>query len=89
MGLRLHHEMVARMFRLMQRFVRPLFAVSLVVVPTLCVAQTPPAVGRPILFVHAWCSDASDWGVLRDNLISSVTVSQPALYTDPTHYTIY
>jgi alpha-tubulin suppressor-like RCC1 family protein len=82
-------QVLAGLFHSIQKLVRPLFVVSLAVVPTLCVAQTPPGVGRPILFVHGWCSDASDWGVLRDNLISSVTVSQPELYTDPTNYTVY
>ncbi len=54
-------------------------------------AQTPPAVGRPILFVHGICDDASDWtnSGLEANLINYVEGLQPSLYANPTPVTLY
>ncbi len=56
-------------------------------------AQAPQK-GRPILFVHGFCDDASSWGTLRDNVISYVQGKAPSLYgaqngIDPTKYTVY
>jgi len=49
------------------------------VVPERCLAQPSqqsPQVGRPILFVHGFCGDASSW----DNLYASLTSLDPNLY---------
>ena len=43
-------------------------------------AQNSPAVGRPILFVHGWCSDASGWDTLPGNLINYVHQLKPSSY---------
>jgi pimeloyl-ACP methyl ester carboxylesterase len=64
----------------------------LTIVPSLCKAQTaqqPPTVGRPILFVHGWCSDASAWKSLRDSAISFARTQALAEYQDPTNYDLY
>jgi pimeloyl-ACP methyl ester carboxylesterase len=67
-------------------------ALAAMMSPDRCVAQPSqqaPQVGRPILFVHGFCADASDWGALRNSVISSTTGVAPTLYTDSTNYTVY
>lgn len=64
-------------------------ALLLSLAPVLAFAQTPPAVGRPILFVHGICADAASWGILRSNLILDVQAAQPALYPVSANQNLY
>lgn len=63
------------------------FNALVVLAPSLAVAQAP--VGRPVLFVHGWCGNASSWGVLGQNVASYVTSLQPSLYKTLDTYTLY
>ncbi len=45
-------------------------------------AQAPP-LGRPILFVHGWCGDGTEWEPLRNHVIGSLTRDFPTLYPTP------
>ena len=58
-------------------------------VPSLCQAQSPPPVGRPILFVHGFCDQAASWGILRSNLVLDVQAAQPTLYPASGLNTLY
>src|SRR5579863_6454412 len=58
-------------------------------------AQTPPDVGRPILFVHGICDDASGWdgssslqGLARQVISGSSAASSP-LYPDLAIHKVY
>ncbi len=42
-------------------------------------AQVPP-LGRPILFVHGWCADGTEWEPVRDYVISGLVNNYPSLY---------
>ena len=63
-----------------------IFGFAVMVMPENCLAQPSqqaPQAGRPILFVHGFCGDASSW----DNLYASLTSLDPVLY--PRQYGVY
>jgi trimeric autotransporter adhesin len=52
-------------------------------------AQAPPPEGRPIIFVHGWCSSGADWSSVANTIITNVRQDHATLYTDPTLWTLY
>ena len=48
------------------------FRVLLLMATGFCQAQTPPATRRPILFVHGFCSQATDWSTSSKPIINGV-----------------
>src|SRR5450759_2143118 len=65
-----------------------LAAIAFLIWPFASQAQTS-AVGRPILFVHGWCSDATDWQFLEPFVLDYLT-SAPSLaplYPKPQTFT--
>ena len=70
---------------------RRFFVTLAMLFASICHAQTPET-GRPILFVHGFCSDASDWNVLEDQVIDYLTASgstDAPQYPNKTPYVLY
>jgi pimeloyl-ACP methyl ester carboxylesterase len=51
-------------------------------------AQSGPPQGRPIVFLHGYCSSAADWASLAQT-VANYTIASSNLYTNSTLYTIY
>ena len=71
---------------------RPLAISTLVLLlsVSVCQAQGTATAGRPILFVHGICSEASDWTTIQTTIMTDLSASYPALYGGPqVPYTLY
>ena len=69
--------------------IRCLVLLHSLLMPNLGHAQSAPPVGRPILFVHGWCGQATDWGVIQQSTIQYLQGLQPSLYSRSANYDVY